>query len=352
MKVSQIETPALILENGVFQANRRVMAQLMKQSGIALRPHYSTHRCAAIARSQLVDGAIGFSCAALAEAEALADFGAESIVIANQIVQENMLARLAELAARCCLSVCVDGAENVLALEKAMADRGSMLRCLVEYDLGLRRCGAESHREVVELARLVQRQPHLVFGGIQAYDGHISREPGGGVRQYEVDRIERDLAELKEKLVANGLPPEEIGGISTGTAAAKTGGSVYTAMQCGSYLFMDRSYGDLNLGFENALFLLATVVSAKRDRIVTDCGMESLGAVGEAPVVIGLEQCPIAVGEGYSRVDAPAHGFRVGDKVRCIPGRCGAAIRCHDRIYLVEGEDVLEVWPVASCGDR
>ena len=101
MKLSQIDTPALILEKSTFEANRRTMATLLERTGIALRPHYKSHKCPTIARIQLTDGAIGICCAKLSEAEDLADCGVEDIFIANQIVQREKMGRLAALAGRC-----------------------------------------------------------------------------------------------------------------------------------------------------------------------------------------------------------------------------------------------------------
>jgi len=350
VKIFQIDTPALILEKRVFETNRRTMAQLIQRTGIALRPHYKSHKCPTIAKIQIADGAIGICCAKLSEAEDLADCGVEDIFIANQIVQPEKLGRLAALAGRCRLSVCVDTAENVLQLEAAMAAAGSTLHCLVEYEVGLKRCGVETHEEVLSLARLIARQSHLVFGGVQAYAGNLSHEPDLALRQSETNRIEADLAALRDTLTAAGLPPHEIGGISTGTVETKPSGSVYTAMQCGSYIFMDRAYRELDLRFENALFLLTTVISTKPDRIVTDGGVKSLGMDQGDPVFVGFEGLPIAMSEEHGQVAAPGHGLRAGDKVRYIPGHCCTTVNSHDRIYLVDGEDVVDVWPIVSRG--
>jgi len=350
MKLSQIDTPALILEKSTFEANRRTMATLLERTGIALRPHYKSHKCPTIARIQLTDGAIGICCAKLSEAEDLADCGVEDIFIANQIVQREKMGRLAALAGRCRLSVCVDTADNVLQLEAAMAAAGSTLHCLVEYEVGLKRCGVETHEEVLTLARLIAQQPHLIFGGVQAYAGNLAHEPSLAIRQRETNRIEADLTALRDTLTAAGLPPREIGGISTGTVETKPSGSVYTAMQCGSYIFMDRAYRDLDLCFENALFLLTTVVSTKPDRIVTDGGVKSLGSDQGDPVFVGFEHLPIAMSEEHGQVAAPGHSLRVGDKVLYIPGHCCTTVNCHDKLYVVDGEDVVDIWPITSRG--
>ena len=350
MKLAQIETPVLILEKSVFEENRRTMQKLLEKTNMVLRPHYKSHKCPTIAKLQLQDGAKGITCAKLSEAEDLAQCGVEDILIANEVVQPEKLGRLAVLAKKCRLSICVDMAENVLALERAMAAQDATLYCLVEYDIGMHRCGVESHEDALALAVLVDAQPHLRFEGIQAYAGHMAHEKDLAKRQAASDAIEKDLQELKAKLEEIGLAPREISGGSTGTVETKPGNSVYTEMQCGSYIFMDRAYGEVGPGFKNALFLLTTVMSVREDRIVTDGGAKTLGLDQGLPIVVGYEDTRIALSEEHGRLDVEKHGLGLNEKLRYIPGHCCTTVNCHDRIYLVDGEDVVDIWNVTSRG--
>lgn len=350
MKVSQIETPALVIEKSAFEANLTAMNELLAGSSMALRPHYKSHKCPAIAKRQLAAGAKGITCAKLSEAEDLARAGVGDILIANQIIQPEKLGRLAALATQTRLTVCVDSEENVLQLERAMAAQGGTLHVLVEYEIGMRRCGVETHDEVIALARLIAAQPHLHFEGVQAYAGHMAHEKQLTVRRRAMEETERDLSALKSELTAVGLPPKEISGGSTGTVELKPHDSVYTEMQCGSYLFMDRAYAEVGAGFRHSLFLLTTVISTKPDRIVTDGGVKSLGMDQGDPVFVGYEASPVGMSEEHSQLAAPGHSVRAGDKLRCIPGHCCTTINMHDILYLVDGDEVVDVLPVTSRG--
>ena len=147
-----------------------------------------------------------------------------------------------------------------------------------------------------------------------------------------------------------GLPVRESSGGSTGMIEQKPRASVYTEMQCGSYLFMDACYRQLNLSFRNALFLLTTVVSTKRDRIVTDGGTKSLGMDQGDPVFVGYEGCDTRVHEEHGMIIAPGHNAKINDKIRYIPGHCCTAMNSHDRIYVVDGDEVADVWDIVSRG--
>lgn len=350
MKVSQIETPALIVERKIFDENMAIMDRLLTHTSMALRPHYKSHKCVEISRMQLAAGAKGITCAKLSEAEDLAQAGVQDILIANQVIQAEKMGRLAVLANKTRLSICVDTAENVLQLERAMAAQGGVLYVLVEYEIGMQRCGVTTHEEVIELAKLIAAQPHLQFEGVQAYAGHMAHQKDYAVRKQSAEDIEADLTVLKEKLVKAGLTPKEISGGSTGTVELKPGNSIYTEMQCGSYLFMDRAYWELNLGFKNSLFLLTTVISTKPDRIVTDGGVKSLGMDQGDPVFVGYEGLPIRMSEEHGQVQAPGHSAKVGDKLRYIPGHCCTTINSNDMIYLVDGDEVVDIWHITSRG--
>ena len=77
------------------------------------------------------------------------------------------------LARRCALTVAVDDPGNVAQLSPAAAAAGVGIRCYVEIDIGMARCGVADGRAALALARLVTESPGLTFGGLQTYEGHL-----------------------------------------------------------------------------------------------------------------------------------------------------------------------------------
>ena len=114
------------------------MSELLSGGTLKLRPHYKSHKCAAIAHKQIEWGTIGMTCAKLDEAIDLCDSGIESILIANQITDKQKISRLAHLANACRLTVCVDDKDNVTELERAAALAGSTVYL---YGFDLQRIG-------------------------------------------------------------------------------------------------------------------------------------------------------------------------------------------------------------------
>ena len=128
MRMEQLETPALVVDLDIMEENMRTMDRLLEGTPIRLRPHYKSHKCPAIAKLQLEHGAKGICCAKLSEAEDLILSGVEDVLIANQITAPAKIARLAVLAGYCDLTVCVDDADNVDALQAACGQQGTELR--------------------------------------------------------------------------------------------------------------------------------------------------------------------------------------------------------------------------------
>ncbi|MDW7672509.1 MAG: alanine racemase, partial [Bacillota bacterium] len=137
MELSHVQTPALILDLDVFEENARIMQDYVSGTKMALRPHYKSHKCTAIAHRQIAAGAKGICCAKVSEAEDLANAGIEDILIANQVADPAKITRVATLAAGCYVTVAVDNAQNIADLETAAAFQQATIHCLVEYEIGM-----------------------------------------------------------------------------------------------------------------------------------------------------------------------------------------------------------------------
>ncbi len=355
MTIHTLPTPALLLELSVFQANRKAMSDLLKGTSLALRPHYKSHKCAAIAHMQIADGAVGMTCAKLDEALDLADSGIEDILIANQIADPAKIRRGASLAGDCRLTVLADCAENVDAWEKAAAEAGTVVHCLVEYEIGMQRCGVTDPAEAVALAKRIAGCSHLRFDGIQAYAGHVSHMESAEERRRYTKENGAKIRALLALLASAGVPAKTVSGGSTGTAAIKAMEGLYTELQAGSYLFMDATYRNLGLPFGNALTVLSTVVSAREGLTVVDAGVKSCGVDQGMPDPVGMDVDHIVASEEHFQLHGavphdPNRKLSVGTGVRLIPGHCCSTVNLHDRIYVVDGEKVVDRLQITARG--
>lgn len=350
MKISGISTPALLVDAHVLKANQEEMNRILDGTGLKLRPHYKSHKCAALAKWQMENGAIGMTCAKLSEAEDLCDVGIEDILIANQITDPAKVRRVATLAGNCRLTLCVDDADQIKALADAAKHACSTVHCLVEYDIGMNRCGVTEREEVLDLAKLIASFESLRFDGIQAYAGHISHVEDEKLRREMTAENYKKLKELLAFLSENGVEVKTVSGGSTGTAEIKAMEGLYTELQAGSYLFMDATYRNLNLPFQNSLVLLTTVVSRRKGLTVVDAGVKTCGVDQGMPVPQKGSVAEIVASEEHFQLHGFTEEVGVGEKIKLVPAHCCSTVNLHDKIYLVDGEKVIDRISVTARG--
>ena len=350
MNLYGLSTPALVVDVNVLKSNQKAMERILQGTKLKLRPHYKSHKCASLAKWQVQNGAAGMTCAKLSEAEDLCDCGVEDILIANQITDPAKIRRLADLAANCRLTICVDDAENVAALSAAAQNAGTTVHCLVEYDVGMERCGVSTKEEVLVLAKQIISLENLEFDGLQAYAGHISHVESEQTRREMTASNNRKLKELLAFLSQNGICVQTVSGGSTGTAEIKAMEGLYTELQAGSYLLMDATYKALSLPFENSMFLLTTVVSRREGLAVVDAGVKTCGVDQGMPALQKGSVEKIVASEEHFQLHGCSEDLAVGEKILLIPGHCCSTVNLHDKIYLLDGEKVIDRISVTARG--
>ncbi len=359
---SQLATPALVVELDVLKRNIALMAALCAKAGIALRPHAKSHKCASIAKLQRAAGAVGFCCAKLGEAEALTAAEVSDILLTSPVVAEQALVRLAALnAAAEGLMVVIDTPEMVARLGAAARASGKTLGVVVDLDIGLHRTGVAPGK-AADLAVAVAGEAGLSFEGLQAYAGHLMHLGDAAERAAKSKAALELMASVRDELTRRNLPPKILSGGGTGTVHIDPGLGVLTELQGGSYVFMDREYNDVwtKAGdappFETALFVQTTVISAALPQLcTTDAGLKSFATDAGPPVIakgagatasyffFGDEQGGVLCGEA---ADRPA----LGDVLSCVVPHCDPTVNLYDAIHVVEGDTLVDIWPVEARG--
>jgi D-serine deaminase-like pyridoxal phosphate-dependent protein len=363
--LADLETPALVLDLDAFEANLKAMARSLEGTGVALRPHAKTHKCAAIGRRQIAAGAIGLCVQKVEEAEALMHAGITDIRVTNEIVDPRKLARLCALAELGRISVCADSAEQLPLLDAAAREARIRLPVLVEIDAGSGRCGTRPGAPAAELAAAIEAAQHLTFEGIQAYHGAAQHRRLASERQAAVDGAVEACRQTLGALAARKIECNVVTGAGTGTYPLEAASDVYTEIQPGSYCVMDLDYG-ANLDaegrrydeggspFAQAIYVLATVISRPRsDLVVLDVGHKAVAIDRGLPAVAGRPDmtCTGASDEHlkFACTD-PAAAPRIGDRLALIPGHCDPTIDRHAHFACVRGGIVRAVWPIEARG--
>ena len=361
MREEEVDTPALLIDLDAFEANLATMAAKVAAAGVKLRPHAKTHKSAVIAQLQMARGAVGNCVQKVGEAEALAWGGVSNILVSNEVVGASKLARFAALSSLAEMAICVDDPAQVAALEAAGRDAGKRLTVLVEIDVGGRRCGVAPGGEAVALAQAIAASPHLRFGGLQAYNGRAQHFRTLEERRTAIGETADNTRRTVDMLRQQGLACEIVGGAGTGTFEIEAQSGVFTELQAGSYVFMDADYGRNLDGagapvstFRNALFVLATVMSAPRAGIaVVDAGHKAVAVDSGLPLVWqrpDIRATSLSDEHGKLEFGPETTAPKLGEKLRLVPGHCDPTVDRYDWYVGVRNGRVECVWPIAARG--
>jgi D-serine deaminase-like pyridoxal phosphate-dependent protein len=346
MKVDQLETPAVLVDLEILEANIRDLQVYLGQHGIANRPHIKTHKVPEIARMQLEAGAVGITCQKLGEAEIMRSAGIQDIFVTYNILGASKLRRLAVLARQFPMRVSADSSVVVAGLSRAAQELGFTLSVLVEFDTGLGRCGVQSPSEAVELAELIERSPGLDFEGLMTYPLNQHTGPF-------VDESARRLTDA-------GIPLKTVSVGGTHTIRQAHLHSWVTEYRAGMYAYGDRytvQTGAMPLE-RCALTVVSTVVSRPTPtRAAVDAGSKSLGTDllgldGYAQILEYPTMRVPALSEehGHCRLASPASRPEVGERVSLLPNHCCLVSNLFDRVYGVRHGEVEREFKVAARG--
>jgi D-serine deaminase-like pyridoxal phosphate-dependent protein len=281
--------------------------------------------------------------------------GLDGLLIANQAVGPRKAAELARIAGLADVTIAVESAHNVEELGAAAAAAGTRIGVLVEYDVGLHRCGTRTHEEAIALARAVEREPGLRLRGVLGYEGHCMLEPDRELRIEKARAANAALIALADEFERSGLATEIVAAGGLGTWDITGANPRITEIHAGSYIFMDAFHRNLVPGFEVALTVLGTIISRSGEGAVLDVGRKAIGIDRTLPEVVGggaiirYEHGEHFIHEEHTAlVVDPASSLEVGDRVELMSGYAPTTVNFYDLYYVVDGDRIVDVWPIEA----
>lgn len=368
MKLTDLQTPAALLDEARLDANLARMQAQADRLGVALRPHVKTHKCLPVAQRQRALGARGVTVSTLKEAEAFFDAGFDDIVYAIGLSPDK-IGRVQALRQRGCrLKVLVDSVDAAQAVAAARA----ALEVLIEVDVDGARAGlAPDAPELLAVGRLLHDGGAQLAGVLthcgRSYELHT---PAALQAMAEQERARCVLAATR--LREAGLPCPVVSVGSTPTALSARALAGVTEMRPGVYAFFDLVIAGTGVCSidDVALSVLATVIGHQKDKgwALTDAGWMALsrdrgtqsqrvdwgyGLVCDASgrPLPGLQVQAASQEHGViQQTDgAPPEDITrrlpIGTRVRVLPNHACATAAQHDRYHLVRGAELRDAWP-------
>jgi D-serine deaminase-like pyridoxal phosphate-dependent protein len=287
------------------------------------------------------------------EAEVAATF-CDDILIANQVIGRDKAGRVAELAKSIKISVAVESELGLEQLSEAAQRADATIGALVEVNIGFR-AGTALGEPAVALARRASDTAGIELQGLMGYAGHAAGIDDRAQREAaERSAIERLLTSV-EAVRVSGLPCDIVSAGSTGTYDITSQMDGVTEIQAGSYVLMDTAYAKFGLPFEQAFWVQGTVISRPSEtRVTADCGHKSCTMDHGLPDVKGAEGATVMfLADEHATITVPPEStLRPGDPVAMWPSHIDPTINLHDVFYVVDGDSVVDVWPIEARGYR
>jgi D-serine deaminase-like pyridoxal phosphate-dependent protein len=380
MPLSAVETPAVIVDLDVLEANIARMSRLAREAGVRLRPHTKIHESPDIARMQLAAGACGIEVGAAERALCMADAGIDDILVAHPFYGEQKLAILRRLLEKPGLKVTltVDMTEQAEGIAQTARSLGRTVPVLLKLNTGGDRFGVLPGKPALETARRLAALPGIAFAGLYAH------ESGGRPTPESLAEVARATASLTAEtarlLVREGL---EVHHVSVG--ASPTLEAACELLRSGQFPEITEIHpghctlGDmwhvLALGNPReacAAAVLCTVMSAADPRYaIIDAGYKTFGADS----LIQYRDLP-----GFFREGRPSYGsvqnrpdlwlgkisaesalllyrdggrdvagrLKPGDRLQIIPNNATLAISLQRRLFGVRQGAVERIFAVAG----
>ncbi len=354
---AEVATPALLLDLEVLERNLEAMAARAERLGVALRPHFKTHKCVEIARRQVERSGAGGTVSTLEEAKAFAEAGIDDLLWAFPLIP-GRLAEALEIASRVRLGLLLD---SEVALEALLAT-GARAIVHVKIDCGYHRAGVEPEaQELLRLVRRIDDSARLEFGGLVTHSGHAYAASSPEVIARIADEEAAALRRAADRIEAAGIARPRLSLGSTPAMAAVRELPGIDEARPGNYALYD--YTQVRLGScrvrDCAASVLATVVSDARGGAVVDAGALALSKDR------GLER---GAGDTWGEIYSDYAGARlhrelrltglsqehgklstalpVGTRVRILPNHSCLTVAQFDAFTVVRGDEVVGSWKI------
>jgi len=352
-----LPTPCMVVDLDMFNANVKHMADTAKANRINVRPHVKVHKSVDVAKRQIAQGAIGLTCATIAEAELFSGAGIKGVLWTKQPVGVNNIQRAVALSKKDPTFMFVtDDAKVVDWLEEAAAAHNAKLRVVVSVYAGMTRQGIAGGQPAVDLAQKISASKRMQFEGFMAYSGAAAHTKGFEARKKKSMDVLADVRESRDLAKKAGLPVNLISGGSTGTYNIdhETG---LTELEAGTYVFMDTEYfivggkdGDMNRfnDWQPALTVLTTVDSQHHPNIITtDYGNKAITKkTDEVKGMPWLEVGNAGAEYGSLTWKEGEQPPKVGDRIDIYCTNLDQSTNAFDRYYVAQGDRIVDVWPI------
>lgn len=353
---NELITPALVYYKDQLAINLEEVIELAG-SVDRLWPHVKSHKASEMVKMQMDRGIHRFKCATIAEAEMVAEQGAEAVILAYPMVGPNIgrFIKLSLAYPEVRFFAIGDEEGCLKKLAETSKEKGVETHVLIDVNMGMNRTGIPIPH-LVHLFETVSDFEGIVVDGLHCYDGHQTATElelrKASVRSVfaELQSVIRVLKEkqLKCDILVMGGTPSFPCYIDIPNVYCSPG-----TLFINDYGYASR-FKDLHI--EPAAAILTRVISVPKSGTFTlDLGYKGIASdpAGIRGKIVGLkhynqlfqseEHWVFKMEEGYEE-ECP----KVGEEFFVVPTHICPTSALYPSIVVVENQEMIDEWIVTA----
>jgi D-serine deaminase-like pyridoxal phosphate-dependent protein len=371
MKLSEAETPRLLLDPRRLQRNIDAMAARCEKLGVTLRPHLKTPKSLQVANLAIPDKTAPITVSTLKEAEYFAQGGYTDILCAAASTPLK-IGRAAKIQKDTGAQIILvtDSVELVQEADARAREAGAEFAFLLEIDCGEHRSGIQTASDDLQaVAAALNGARNISLAGVLTHAGHSYgySKPDHIADVAEAERSAAVTSAQTLRDAGHACAIVSVGSTPTVLHAAQLEG--VTEVRAGVYLFQDLaqySKGICRLD-DIAVTVLATVIGHNRagKALVLDAGALALskdisanaflpdaryGYVCDALTVEHFNGLSVRdVYQEHGMVPVPDESWftrlPIGSQVRVMPNHTCITCAAYDAYDVVKNGEIVDQWP-------
>jgi D-serine deaminase-like pyridoxal phosphate-dependent protein len=371
MKISDISTPAALIDVDRMNRNITRMQSRMNGLGVRFRPHVKTSKCVDVTQAQIQAGASGITVSTLKEAEQFFAAGVTDILYAVGMTSNKLAQALALIQKGCDLKILTDSVQSASVIVAFAIANHAHFKVMIEIDTDDHRSGIKPNSpQLLEVAQA------LAVGGTELYgvmthagSSYDLNTPEALLHMAEQERS--GCVRAAQRLRDAGFSCAVVSVGSTPTALSARELTGVTEVRAGVYVFFDLVM--LNIGVCNiddmALSVLTTVIGHQQEKgwVIVDAGWMAMSrdrgtqkqttdfGYGQVCDVAGVplpgyvmtganQEHGIISKQGESDL-AIASRFPVGSSLRILPNHACATAAQFPEYQAFTSEQNIQSWP-------
>lgn len=353
--VETVDSPSIALYLDRLESNVQQMLMLVDGETDRLMPHIKTNKMPKVMDFLIGSGITNFKASTISEAEIAAEAGANSVLIAHQLVgpKVDRFLDLVQHFPNTQFSTLIDNADSAEELNQKASDRPLTVNIYIDINNGMDRSGIKIGEGLDALMKYLKQCENLSFHGFHVYDGHL-RDPDFSARNKKIEQG-LDAVTTYFNSVKKTYPEAQLicGGTPSFTSHRMEKSRITSPGTC---VLWDWGYGEklTEQKFSYAALVVTRIISKPTKGIITvDMGHKSVSA--ENPIDKRIKFLNLAHYELLSQSEE--HGvikvadwdkWKVGDVLYGVPYHICPTINLHDEVSVIENGMKTDTWAITA----